>query len=128
MHRRTREPEHWLYFNSTAEVRYCSRPLLRLLGRDASEVRGTPVTSILPELPLVRGGSMKNTAVMRDYVARRRPLQLTLGEGRQLVVDASVSADPLGAGDGFIVVLKADEATRWLPGRCEGRAARLSWY
>ena len=108
MKQRSREPDLWLFINAMAEIRYCSRPLLRLVGRDAAEIRGMTVTSILPGLPLVHGAASRNVAAMNSCLGGGHPLELTLGDGRHLAVEASVSPDELGGSRAFIVVLNLE--------------------
>ncbi len=100
------ETKFWLLFNAYGEIGYCSDPLAALLGRNAAEVKGRCVTSILSKMPLNRKTPGSNMgALMMSYVGQAWPLELLVGDGRRLPVHASVHMVRVGGGPAFIVEL-----------------------
>lgn len=98
--------DFWLFFNAYGEISYCSNALADLLGRNAADLKGLAVTSILQRLPLTRETPGGNIGMMTmNYVGRRSPLELRLGKDRWLPVYASVSSQQLSKGPAFIVEL-----------------------
>jgi len=106
------ERQFWLFFNARGEIGYCSEPLAQLLGRDAADVRGATVTSILPDLPVNAKTPGHNVATMTmNYVKRCHPLRLKLNDVQWLPVEAAIHSVHLGTGAVFVAEL------RWAGGR-----------
>ncbi len=100
----------WLFFNAYAEIGYCSDLLAALIGRTSAGLRGQAVTSILQQLPLRRDTPGGNIGLMTmNYLDRRWPLELRVGDRRWLPVYGWIRALQLGTGPAFVVELAPRE-------------------
>jgi hypothetical protein len=96
----------WLSFNMHGSIVYCTEQLALLCGRDAGQMQGAPVASLLPQLPLDGNNARQKVAAMMDYGYGYHQLQLALADGRTMPVEAAITSVLVDKGPLFNVVLR----------------------
>lgn len=96
----------WLSFNVHGSIVYCTDQLALLCGRNAAQVHGTTVATLLPGLPVDGNTSRQKVAAMMDYVNGSHQLQLAMADGRTLPVEATITSVLVAKGPLFIVNLR----------------------
>ena len=97
-------PEACLELDADGEIRASNSPAAELLGGDRQELRGRPITALIPALPVRRNTTGYNVAYVGLWHANgaRRQLQGVRHDGRALPLDIALS------------VLKAEKSISYL--------------
>lgn len=97
-----------LIFDLLGIVRFCNRGLARLMGCDASEITGTPVRSLLLDLPF--GDKTPGYNVSRAKVMFGRtewhPVRLARSDGGIELVDAALESLEIDGRRLFVLELR----------------------
>jgi hypothetical protein len=105
-HRSEGTDSFWLSFNVHGSIVYCTEQLARLCGRNAAQMHGATVATLLPGLPLDGNTARQKVAAMMGYVNGCHPLQLAMADGRTLPVEATITSVLVEKGPLFIVNLR----------------------
>jgi diguanylate cyclase (GGDEF)-like protein/PAS domain S-box-containing protein len=97
----------FLVLDADARVRYCSPGAYELFGRNAADLIGGAITSLIPDLPLRAGTAGYNLAYVGFHAGRgwRRSVALD-GAGRELALDLTVDKMELGAAQGIVLTAR----------------------
>jgi hypothetical protein len=100
----------WLSFNVHGSIVYCTEQLAQLCGRDAAQMHGAAVATLLPGLPLNGNSARQKVAAMMNYVDGCHPFQLAMADGRMLPVEATITSVLVEKGPLFVVNLRAGDS------------------
>jgi PAS domain S-box-containing protein len=101
--------------DETGRITAFSAGAERLLGRRAAEVRGRPVTELLPADGLRRARALFDEFLAADpdaVAGRFAELEVLAADGRRIPVSASLSAQPVGPGRMYVSVVRDNSARR----------------
>lgn len=96
----------WLSFNVHGSIVYCTEQLALLSGRNAAQMHGVTVATLLPGLPVNGNTPRQKVAAMMEYVNGSHQLQLALADGGMLPVQAAITSVLVEKGPLFIVNLR----------------------
>ncbi|MEZ5741880.1 MAG: hypothetical protein R3E68_22215 [Burkholderiaceae bacterium] len=99
----------WLTFDSYGKVSRCSEAMALLANRDAGQINGTTIRTLIPELPINPRTPGQNIGrLMMSYIERERPLGIDRNGAGSLLILATIRCAGAGGGRLFVLECRRD--------------------